>query len=55
MRRIERTGQFRRDWKRESKGRYRDVLAGEFVTILTALVNDRPLDPRHRDHALAGE
>jgi len=55
MRRIERTGQFRRDWKRESKGRYRDVLAGEFVTILTALANDRPLDPRHRDHALAGE
>ncbi|MGQ0659457.1 type II toxin-antitoxin system YafQ family toxin [Sphingosinicella sp.] len=55
MRAIERTGQFKRDWKRESKGRHRKTLAAEFVTLLQALATDQPLEERHRDHALAGE
>jgi mRNA interferase YafQ len=55
MRTIERTGQFKRDWKRESKGRHRKSLAIEFAVILDALANDRPLLDGHRDHALTGE
>lgn len=55
MRAIERTGHFKRDWKRESKGRHRKTLAAEFVEIVDALANDRPLAERHRDHALTGD
>ena len=55
MRTIERTGQFKRDYKREMKGRYRATLAGDLTAVLGALVVDRPLEPRHRDHALIGD
>lgn len=55
MRTIERTGQFKRDYRREAKGRYRATLESEFVQVLTALVNDHPLADRYHDHALDGE
>ena len=55
MRTIERFGQFRRDWKRESKGQHRTSLAEDFAKVLTALAADAPLEPRHRDHALTGD
>lgn len=54
MRRIEQTGQFKRDYKREAKGPYRQTLASDFVSVVTALVNDQPLADKHRDHALTG-
>lgn len=55
MRTIERTGQFKRDYKRESKGRHVKSLSTDLVDIITALANDLPLEPRRRDHALSGE
>ena len=55
MRRIERTGHFRRDYKRVRRGRNRAALDTIFVEVLESLVNDLPLDPHHRDHPLAGE
>jgi mRNA interferase YafQ len=55
MRKIELTGQFKRDHKRESKGAHRATLDVEFKAVLLALANDQPLDFRHRDHALTGE
>ena len=55
MRRIERTGRFQRDFKREAKGRYRATLTEDFVAILITLANDQPLAENHRDHALSGE
>ncbi len=55
MRRIEHTGQFRRDYKREAKGRGRVNLDAELLPILRALACDSPLEPRHRDHALTGD
>ena len=55
MRTIERTGQFKRDYKREQKGRYRATLDAEFLPLLSALANDLPLEERHCDHALSGE
>jgi mRNA interferase YafQ len=55
MRTIERTTQFKKDYKRESKGQHRSTLAKDFLTIATALAEDRPLSERCRDHALTGE
>lgn len=55
MRRIEPTGQFRRDYKREAKGKHRATLDADLETVLQALANDLILEPRHRDHALTGD
>ena len=55
MRTIERFTQFKRDFKREAKGRHRDTLASEFVAIISALANDESLPERCRDHALIGD
>ena len=55
MRRIERTGQFKRDYKREAKGRHSATLDAALIPIVKALACDQPLEPRHRDHALTGE
>src|SRR6185312_2845735 len=55
MRTIERTGQFKRDYKRAAKGRYRSELDAHLVPVIAALANDEKLEPHHRDHALSGE
>nr|AFR44028.1 addiction module toxin protein [uncultured bacterium] len=55
MRQIERTGQFKRDYKREAKGQHRATLDADLVPVLVALAGDQPLEPRHRDHALTGD
>jgi len=53
MRKIEPTTQFKRDYKREKKGKYREILETIFTDILKALANDKPLAAKHRDHALS--
>ena len=55
MRRIERTGQFRRDYKREARGQHRASLDADLVSILITLADDQPLAPRHHVHALSGD
>ena len=55
MRRIELTTQFKRDYKREAKGRYGANLDPDMKPILQALADDQALEARHRDHALTGE
>ena len=55
MRTIERTGQFKRDYKRESRGQHQATLDASLVPIVEALADDRPLEPRHHDHALSGD
>lgn len=55
MRTIERTGQFKRDYKREKRGQHAKTLDAVLIPIIEALANDEPLEPRHRDHALTGE
>ena len=52
MRRIERTGQFRRDYKRERKGRNRAEFDTVLIGVLKSLAEDRPLAERHRDGAV---
>ena len=48
-------GQFRRDYRREARGRHGGTLDAALVPVLTALANDAPLETRHRDHALTGD
>lgn len=55
MREIERTTQFRRDYKREAKGRHRSTLSDDLAAVLRLLVSDQPLPARYRDHLLGGE
>lgn len=55
MRRIERTGQFKRDYKREARGPHRTTRARDFVEVLRMLAYDEPLAGKQRDHALTGE
>ena len=55
MRTIERTSRFKRDYRRESRGRHRTYLDAILAPVVEALANDRPLEGRHHDHALSGE
>ena len=54
MRMIEWTGQFKRDYKREAKGKHRTTLDVELFPVITSLANDQELHSRHRDHGLVG-
>ena len=55
MRRIERTSAFRRDFKREQRGRHRRNLEPLISSIVSLLAEDKPLPPRSHDHSLGGE
>jgi mRNA interferase YafQ len=55
MRTIERSGAFKRDYKREAKGRNRNSIDDSLFPVLVALVNDQQLDSRYRDHNLSGD
>jgi mRNA interferase YafQ len=55
MRTIERTNQFKRDYKRELKGQHRATLDEDFIEVVKLLVKDLPLPERYRDHALTGD
>ena len=47
--------QFKRDFKRECKGKHRATLDVDLFPIIDLLANDQPLEVRLRDHALTGE
>jgi len=55
MRRIERTAQFKRDYKREKRGRHGAGLDESLLQFVAWLVADTRLPDRARDHALSGE
>jgi len=55
LRTIERSSAFKRDYKRETEGRYRTTLSDELKLVLLALVNDQTLDAKFRDHDLTGD
>ena len=54
MRTIERTSRFRRDYRRERRGRHGSDLDERLAVIVNALAYDIALDARHHDHALSG-
>jgi mRNA interferase YafQ len=55
MRTVERSSAFKRDYKREARGKHRATLDADLVGALASLADDRPLDPRYRDHELSGD
>jgi mRNA interferase YafQ len=55
MRTIEPTNTFKKDFKRESKGRHAKVLQAELPALLQQLAEDHLLEARFRDHALTGD
>ncbi|MEO7026550.1 MAG: type II toxin-antitoxin system YafQ family toxin [Caulobacteraceae bacterium] len=55
MREIERTTQFRRDYKREARGKHRATLESGLAAVLLPLMQDLAPAERFRDHPLAGE
>ncbi len=50
---LEETSQFKRDKKRVKGSGCHDW--AKMRDVVAQLMNDRPLDQRHRDHALSGE
>lgn len=55
MRDLVPTSRFKKDLKREQRGRYRDVIASEeFLILLEMLQRDETLPEKYRDHALGG-
>ena len=55
MRRIQRTTQFKRDYKREQRGKYKTYLETALFSTLEFLVVDRVLPEKYCDHALTGQ
>jgi mRNA interferase YafQ len=58
MRTIRRTNQFKKDHKRETKGRsaaYVKKLDGDLGVVVRVLEADGALEDRHKDHALTGD
>lgn len=55
MRTIRRTSAFKRDFKREMKGRHKATLEAELLATVALLAADSPLAERLRDHALTGD
>ena len=55
MRTIERSSAFRRDYKREARRQHGATLDDDLVPVITALADDRALEPKHRDHHLSGD
>jgi mRNA interferase YafQ len=43
--------QFKRDYKREIKGKHKAVFNSLFVEIIDTLARDETLAAKHRDHA----
>ena len=54
MRTIRRTAAFKRDYRREKKGRFAKTLDLEVKNVVADLAADQPLPQRHHDHALTG-
>jgi mRNA interferase YafQ len=54
MRTIKRTGKFKRDYKRERKGRYGRDLDDDLIATVTLLASDGILPRQLFDHPLSG-
>lgn len=55
MRTIKRTGQFKRDYKREKKSGHHKALDNDLFSIVKLLASDKPLAHRNYDHPLTGD
>lgn len=55
MRTISQTTQFKKDYKRETRGQHRATLDANILAIVSLLIADHPLLDKCRDHGLTGE
>jgi mRNA interferase YafQ len=55
MRTTDPTGRFRRDLKREMRGKYAQVIVDDLDELILLLAADATIPVRHRDHALTGD
>ena len=55
MRTIKRTSRFKKDYKRETRGKHRATLDPDLLTVVSLLAADAPLPQNLRDHPLTGE
>jgi mRNA interferase YafQ len=55
MRQIERTGAFKRDYKRVKTTPKHRGLDDDLGAVLILLVGDEPLPPKYCDHELSGQ
>lgn len=55
MRTISRTSRFKKDYKREARGRYRATLDADLLGAVSLLAENIPLRENLRDHPLTGE
>jgi mRNA interferase YafQ len=55
MRTIKRTSQFKKDYKREKKGRHSKRLDDVLLEVISWLASDTVLPHKNADHALVGE
>lgn len=55
MRKIERTTQFKKDYKRSLKSHFGKKLDHMLVNVLQLLVNDHVILEKYKDHPLQGE
>ncbi len=52
MRTISWTAAFKRDYRREKKGKFAKTLDSEIGSVIAALAEDQDFPKGHRDHAL---
>ncbi len=55
MRTIKRTVQFKKDYKREKKGRHAKTLNDVLLDVVNLLVANTELPEKNNDHALTGK
>ena len=53
-RELERTSEFKRDFRRAARGRYKGTLEADLTAVLDDLRRDRTLPRRYADHPLGG-
>ncbi|EBN9042889.1 type II toxin-antitoxin system YafQ family toxin [Salmonella enterica subsp. enterica serovar Monschaui] len=53
-RKIERSTEFKKDYKREKKGLHRATVEADLKTILAILVDDKTIPANYVDHPLKG-
>ena len=55
MRTISRTFRFKKDYKREARGRHRQTLDADLLAAVSLLAANFPLPEKLHDHPMAGE
>ena len=55
MRTISRTSKFKADFRRETRGQYRETVAADLKSVVAMLVADEILPRHYQDHRMSGQ